>query len=83
MSTSESHPGQHQTIVFDVDVTNIGHGYSKNSGIFTVPVTGVYVFTWAIASYPPHGDYSFTEIVVNSTPKGFIHTCSLNDLVGD
>ncbi|XP_061190240.1 uncharacterized protein LOC133198111 [Saccostrea echinata] len=80
MSASENHPGHHQTIIFDVAITNAGHAYSKNSGIFTVPTTGIYVFTWNIAS--AIHDYSYTELVVNATPRGFIHTCSLNDACG-
>lgn len=38
------HLGNHQTIVFDRVVTNIGNQYHQHSGIFTTTVSGVYVF---------------------------------------
>jgi hypothetical protein len=33
---------------FDVVKTNQGNGYHPNTGVFMVPETGIYVFTWTI-----------------------------------
>lgn len=48
MSSTDSTLGQHQTLVFDAVKTNVYGGYSAFSGIFTVPVEGIYVFTISI-----------------------------------
>ncbi|XP_061190019.1 uncharacterized protein LOC133197846 [Saccostrea echinata] len=64
MSKSENHPGQHQTIIFDVAHTNVGSNYSPHTGAFTAPKHGVYAFTWKI--YASSGGFIFTDLVVNS-----------------
>lgn len=56
------------TIHFDTIVTNIGNHYNKQSGIFTAPQHGVYVFTWNI--YCNTGGYIFSQLVVNSNVVG-------------
>eukprot|EP00745_Piridium_sociabile_P000458 TRINITY_DN1029_c0_g1_i14.p1 TRINITY_DN1029_c0_g1~~TRINITY_DN1029_c0_g1_i14.p1 ORF type:complete len:223 (-),score=44.31 TRINITY_DN1029_c0_g1_i14:188-856(-) len=37
--------GDHQTVVFDNVVTNIGSGYNHTDGLFIAPVNGSYVFS--------------------------------------
>ncbi|XP_060595077.1 complement C1q tumor necrosis factor-related protein 2-like [Ruditapes philippinarum] len=36
-------------IVFDKAITNEGAGYNVNTGIFTAPVTGLYLFTFSMS----------------------------------
>jgi len=45
MSSDEINPSKHHTLVFDVVKTNAGNGYSKYTGLFTAPISGLYVFT--------------------------------------
>ena len=40
--------GADQVIVFNQVQLNDGNGYSKQTGAFTVPISGVYVFTFFI-----------------------------------
>ncbi|XP_053390765.1 complement C1q tumor necrosis factor-related protein 2-like [Mercenaria mercenaria] len=46
LTTNQIHIGISQTIKFDKILLNDGAGYSKNSGTFTVPISGVYMFTY-------------------------------------
>lgn len=77
MSHTESNPGPHHTIIFDVPVTNLGNGYNHFSGIFTVPTSGVYVFSWTIVDSPE--GYVFSELVVDADVVGCILTQTLTD----
>ena len=68
MSQSDTSPGQHHTMVFDTEVTNVGSAYNKHDGVFTAPTNGIYVFNWNLySSY--HGDV-ISELMVNSDKKG-------------
>jgi len=49
-----SHAGQNQTIAFDRVVTNVGNAYNPHVGVFNAPVTGIYVFSVSLLSYPGH-----------------------------
>ena len=64
MSTSENSPSLHHIFVYDIVKTNLGSAYNRNSGMFTAPDDGVYVFTWTIFS--DFRSYVHTQIVVNS-----------------
>lgn len=39
-------PWRGRVLVYDVVKTNIGNGYRSHTGVFLVPKSGVYVFTW-------------------------------------
>ncbi|XP_062606509.1 uncharacterized protein LOC134268291 [Saccostrea cucullata] len=79
MTSKEISPSLHHVFVFDVVKTNIGSAYNRNSGIFTVPIDGTYVFTWSIFS-DAHS-YIFTQIVINS--KALTGMITDSDEVGD
>ena len=48
----DSHIGK---IIFDKVLTNAGGAYSGNTGIFTCPHDGVYVFTWTLRTQGGQG----------------------------
>ncbi|XP_061176306.1 uncharacterized protein LOC133185222 [Saccostrea echinata] len=60
--------GSNQTIIYDKTGTNNGNAYNTSTGIFTVPETGTYVFTWTAFSYVE--EYVRLEIVVGGTIYG-------------
>lgn len=60
--------GPQQRIVYDTVKTNNGNGYNDSTGIFTVPESGTYVFTWTTFSYVE--EYVRLEIVVAGTIYG-------------
>ena len=53
---------------FDTIKLNLGQGYSQGDGIFTVPRSGVYVFTWTIAV--SSSGWSVVDIVLNGEVVG-------------
>lgn len=53
--------GLNQPVVFDVVQYNAGGGYDKNTGIFTAPIAGTYVFTLSLQR---HGSDGTTIIMV-------------------
>ena len=57
-------PTRGQTVQFGFETLDIGSGYNPSTSIYTVPLTGVYTFTWTIRlrGSPHYG----TELVVNS-----------------
>ena len=48
------HAGQNQIIAFDRVDTNVGNAYNPHLGAFTAPVSGIYVFSVSLLSYPGH-----------------------------
>ena len=69
MSSGEDHPSKHHTLIFDTVKTNAGNGYSKFSGLFTAPVSGLYAFTCSITMNGP-GEYASYEIIKNADIVG-------------
>jgi hypothetical protein len=74
MKNNLNNPGGHHTLIFDVIETNEGNGYHSNLGVFNVPKTGTYFFSWSMCLLS--ASYHSTELVVNSQAHGakFLHT---------
>ena len=80
ISKDFTHIGNGHVFVFDTVVTNSGNAYNNYSGIFTVPSSGLYAFSYsiAVAGYHMSGDHdsNFGEISVqlvrNGSPCGSI-----------
>jgi hypothetical protein len=75
LSQAEHAPSLHHTLIFDTVKTNQNGAYSKFSGIFTAPVSGVYFFlyTTRVACHSSTLRSSF-EIVRNNDVEGSIYT---------
>lgn len=59
----EDNIGVHQNIIFEDVETNMGAGYNSHTGIFTAPVSGLYLISAAIVSR--HNREYSAAIVVN------------------
>ncbi|XP_052802965.1 complement C1q subcomponent subunit B-like [Mya arenaria] len=57
--------GQHQTLKFNKVLVNDGTGYSPNTGAFTCPEGGTYMFTFVIGQRDAN-HYMWAELVLNS-----------------
>ncbi|CAG2245686.1 C1QL [Mytilus edulis] len=57
------------TILFQV-ITDTSVSYNPSDGIFTVPVSGVYVFTWSASC--GEGRWQDTELFVESIAYGYL-----------
>lgn len=71
MDHTEVSPSTHHTIIFDIAITNEKNGYQPYSGVFIVPVSGVYVFTLSIR-VDCRGQGAF-EIVKNDAVVGVVN----------
>ena len=58
-------------IVFDVVKTNAGNGYHPSTGVFIVPESGMYVFSWSFMT--GNNLHDSTQLMVNSNEEGIIH----------
>ncbi|CAC5411857.1 unnamed protein product [Mytilus coruscus] len=71
-SQHEPSPSPHHPLIFDTVVTNENNGYHPFSGIFIVPVNGIYVFTFSIrVDCHSNGPY---EIVKNADVVGVVNS---------
>ncbi|XP_045163975.2 uncharacterized protein LOC123528304 [Mercenaria mercenaria] len=57
-----------QVLLFDGEEVDIGSAYNEHDGIYVVPETGIYVFSWSYLSN--YHEWAQTEIVVNGVSKG-------------
>jgi len=69
MSSNEDHPSKHHILVFDTVKTNVGNAYSKFTGIFTVPISGLYVLTCTI-TMDGKDEYASYDIMKNADIEG-------------
>ncbi|VDI49698.1 Hypothetical predicted protein [Mytilus galloprovincialis] len=60
-------PGAGERLVFDVTKANQGSGYNSNTGVFTCPKTGMYVFVWVVRMVT--AEHS-TELMINNSVYG-------------
>lgn len=73
-------PPHHSVIKFDSVKTNIGGSYSSSTGIFTVPRSGLYMFSATIRSY---GTHLHCDLFVNETMKMRVHTDGIDTGTGN
>lgn len=71
----------HHILQFDVVPLNKGNHYSAFDGIFIVPTSGTYVFTWSIMS-DVHGSVH-TELMRNAEINGTRYADSATSTVWD
>ncbi|OWF49073.1 uncharacterized protein LOC110452236 [Mizuhopecten yessoensis] len=57
-------------LTFDEVLLDIGGNYNKADGVYIVPVSGVYVFTWITTGESTAN--VVTELVINGSPRGRI-----------
>ena len=58
-------------IVFDVVKTNAGNGYHPSTGVFMVPESGIYVFSWSFSYSDRH--YHSIQLMVNNNMESVFH----------
>ena len=68
--TTHTTLGPKQTIEFDHIITNIGNGYNGVSGIFTVPITGIYQFSTTMFQYMSSQHEIHTQLMKNNIAVG-------------
>ncbi|XP_062618472.1 uncharacterized protein LOC134280052 [Saccostrea cucullata] len=78
LGTHDSSPAPNKVIVFDTIKATSGHDYNPYSGIFTIPESGMYVFTWTIEC--DGNGQIFTKIVKNSSVFGSIASDSNHEI---
>jgi hypothetical protein len=70
------HLGIGQPIKFDTILTNVGNDYNIHTGIFTVPVDGLYAFSFYIAEYQVHEFLTSLVVDGNRTVQGIADALS-------
>jgi len=60
---------RYEKLIYDTVITNDGNGYDVQTGVFTVPQTGQYVFTWSTTVWV-RSAYE-TQLMINGDVKGF------------
>jgi hypothetical protein len=74
MSGHLQSPGGLRTLIFDSVKTNQGSGYNSHLGVFRVPRSGIYFFSWTMNLY--YSSEHSTELVVNTQIEHsvYLHT---------
>ena len=73
LSQPENAPSKHHPLVFDTVITNQNGAYSKFTGIFTAPVSGLYCFLYTLRVHCHSSSLSSPfEIVRNNNVEGSI-----------
>lgn len=62
------------TVIFETTITNYGSAYDPRSGIFTAPVSGMYVFFFDIECAKTNGD-TYTELLRDGARVGIQTYC--------
>lgn len=75
MSAILPFPSIQHVLVFDVVKTNLGNAYHPTTGVFMVPESGVYVFTWTFRTGNNY-DHSI-ELIINRESFGAIYLHSV------
>ncbi|XP_062598299.1 multimerin-2-like [Saccostrea cucullata] len=80
--TSGSSSWSSGTLVFNKVINNVGGGYNPNTGIFTAPLNGDYVFYVSIQSYGNDNSDLHVDIVFNGSIKvrALAYSYNSNDL---
>lgn len=82
ISNDSSGPlSEHHILQFDVVPLNKGNGYRAYDGIFTVPTSRTYVFTWSFMSSYNGG--VFPQLMRNAEIIGYRYADSTNSIVWD
>lgn len=71
MSAPMTTIGAHHVLTFNVIKTNSGLGLHSTTGVFAVPKSGFYIFTWTIRV--PENGYHGVELVVNGQAVGALY----------
>ncbi|XP_076106873.1 complement C1q tumor necrosis factor-related protein 3-like [Mytilus galloprovincialis] len=61
--------GHHAAVIFDKVILDTTSSYNNGDGVFVVPITGIYVFTWTVSV--GMDDWQNTELVVNGIPYAY------------
>ena len=70
-NTPKSEAAADRVIVYDNVKTNAGNGYHPSTGVFIVPESGMYVFTWSFRN--GYDEYQSTQLMVNNNEEGMLH----------
>ncbi|VDI40942.1 Hypothetical predicted protein [Mytilus galloprovincialis] len=69
LTTTLTGLGQHAAVIFDKVILDTTSSYNTGDGVFVVPRTGIYVFTWTVSVREEW--WETTELVVNGTPYAY------------